>query len=247
MSRCALWVWYRGTTFRGFQRQAQGPTVQEALERALGGRTVMPAGRTDLGVHARMQVVSVALPAPPPAGTISPDLGIAAAVASPKGFHAQWSAIGKEYRYRFAVGGAETEWAWAAPGDVRPDKVQELLGRCEGTHDFIAFHEKSSVRKRRTIESARLHERGGGVFEVRLRGDSFGRYQVRYLVGSALAVAAGLLSEERFLGALERGEPISGLKAPAHGLTLWEVRYPAELDPFRGIRPVLPDLDCLCD
>ncbi|GEN09821.1 tRNA pseudouridine38-40 synthase [Myxococcus fulvus] len=252
----ALWIWYRGGNFRGFQRQTEGPTVQEALETALRAvgvpASVMPSGRTDRGVHARMQVVSVRLEAGDSPESLAkrlpehltPGLGLCL-VRRPQGFHAQWSASGKAYRYRLRLGGPRTE-DWApysldVPGEpgllgrgasVTPERVAELLARAQGTRDFIAFHEKSSPQKPRTLESATLHERGGGLYEVRLVGDGFARYQVRYLVGGALKVAAGLLPEEAWHAALETGAAMEGFKAPAHGLMLWEVHYPPKVDPF---------------
>ncbi|HYO52545.1 tRNA pseudouridine(38-40) synthase TruA [Archangium sp.] len=264
----ALWIWYRGTHFRGYQRQPDGPTVQETLEDSLRKAgvpyPVMAAGRTDRGVHARMQVVSVRLPPfytsemlserlPP---HLPPELGLCVARRPPEGFHAQWSAAGKEYRYRLQLGGPPPE-AWrpfvmetaSEPrlmegGALKPERVAELLGAAVGRRDFHAFHEHSSLRKPRTLESATLHELGNGLFEARLRGDGFGRYQVRYLVGSALLTAAGVLSEELFRSALDSGTSIPGLKAPAHGLLLWEVHYPPAVDPFppeeRARAPGLP-------
>ncbi len=270
----ALWIWYRGTDFRGFQRQPEGSTVQEALEGALKKAGVpypiMAAGRTDRGVHARMQVASVRLPPcytsemlserlPP---HLPSELGLCVARRPPEGFHAQWSAIGKEYRYRVQLGGAVAD-AWRPfvmePGlEPRlegrvptPERVAELLGAAVGCRDFRAFHENSSLCKPRTLTSATLHALGGGLFEARLRGDGFGRYQVRYLVGSALLTAAGGLSEERYREALDTGTSIPGLKAPAAGLLLWEVHYPADKDPFPpaertrppGLPPAPPFLD----
>lgn len=252
----ALWLWYLGGNFRGFQRQPQGPTVQESLEEALRAvgvpATVMPAGRTDRGVHARMQVVSVRLEAGDSPESLAqrlpahlpPGLGLCL-VRKPRSFHAQWSASGKAYRYRFQLGGAVApEWAPYAldvAGEVglqgqghrvTPERVAELLALAAGTRDFIAFHEKSSPRKLRALESATVHELGGGLFEARLSGDGFARYQVRYVVGGALKVAAGLLPEEAWRSALETGAAMEGFKAPAHGLLLWEVRYPPDVDPF---------------
>jgi tRNA pseudouridine38-40 synthase len=132
-----------------------------------------------------------------------------------------------------------------APHDISPERLAELLRMAVGQRDFIAFHESSSPRKPRTLESVTLHELGGGLFELVLRGDAFARYQVRYLVGSALLTAAGALPEERWRAALETGERIVGLKAEAKGLVLWEVRYPARLDPFtaaeRAAPPGLPE------
>lgn len=270
MSRipAALWIWYRGGNFVGFQRQPQGPTVQSSLEAALKEAgvpaTVMSAGRTDRGVHARMQVVSVRLPSgdsveslaerlPP---LLPPGLGLCVARRPHRSFHAQWSATGKTYRYRVQLGGRVSE-AWRPFAcavseearldgrSIRPERFAEVLASAVGTRDFFAFHESSSPRKPRTLESATLHELGDGLFEARLTGDAFARYQVRYLVGSSLLTAAGLLPEERFRAALDTGADIPGFKAPAAGLVMWEVSYPAELDPFtpeeRAHPPRLPE------
>ncbi|QSQ15850.1 tRNA pseudouridine synthase A [Myxococcus landrumensis] len=260
----ALWVWYLGGSFRGFQRQPQGPTVQEALEGALRAvgvpATVMPAGRTDRGVHARMQVVSVRLEAGDSAEALAqrlpahlpPGLGLCL-VRKPRSFHAQWSASGKAYRYRFHLGGSVApEWApysldvaneaglQGQGHRVTPERVASLLALAAGTRDFIAFHEKSSPQKPRTLESATVHEHGGGLYEARLNGDGFARYQVRYVVGGALKVAAGLLPEEAWRSALETGAAMEGFKAPAHGLMLWEVRYPPDVDPFTAPERLQP-------
>ncbi|RKH10011.1 tRNA pseudouridine(38-40) synthase TruA [Corallococcus sp. CA053C] len=265
----ALWTWYRGGNFRGFQRQVEGPTVQDALEDALeqagSPATVMPSGRTDRGVHARMQVISLRLDEEVPpealpqrlAPFLPPDVGLCVAKRPPGSFHAQWSASGKVYRYRLTLGASPSE-AWrpyaldvgAEAGlqqgrTVTPERLEALLARAVGTRDFTAFHERSSPQKARTLASATLRELGGGLYEARLEGDGFARYQVRYLVGSALKVAAGLLSEEQWHAALDSGTSLAGFKAPAHGLVLWEVRYPAAVDPFgSGERlhpPGLPD------
>jgi tRNA pseudouridine38-40 synthase len=265
----ALWIWYRGGNFRGFQRQAEGPTVQEVLEQGLReagvpSTGVMPAGRTDRGVHARMQVVSFRqAPEDTPQALVArlapllpPSLGLCVARRPHRSFHAQWSAQGKTYRYRVQLGGTVApDWRpyvmeaaqepRLAPHDLRPERLAELLGMAVGQRDFVAFHESSSPRRLRTLESATLNELGGGLFEVVLRGDAFARYQVRYLVGSALLTAAGGLPEDRWRAALEAGERIVGLKAPAAGLVLWEVRYPPALDPFppaeRAAPPGLPE------
>lgn len=262
----ALWIWYRGDRFRGFQAQVEGPTVQQELARALSTLGVEgqpnPAGRTDLGVHARMQVVSVRIPQSFTPESLVAELrprlpqGLGVCMAKePNGrFHAQWSATGKEYRYRFSVGAPPPGWdggCWdvttherlsGKPVDV--DVVAELLRHAEGTHDFIAFHGKSSVRKPRTIDTAQLRARGSNLYEVTLEGSGFARHQVRYLVGSAVLAASGELPKDRYRDAIENGTEIPGLRAPAEGLVLWEVRYPPDVDPFtpeeRADAPNLP-------
>jgi len=115
----------------------------------------------------------------------------------------------------------------------QPERVADALQQAAGERDFYAFHEKASARKPRRLHAAELVALGRpGLFEARLRGDSFGRYQVRYLVGGAVAVACGALSAQEWREALGSAREIAGLKAPAQGLVLWSVAYPEGLDPF---------------
>jgi len=251
-SRVALWIWYRGEYFRGFQTQRDGPTVQQSLEHAMGVGSLVAAGRTDKGVHARMQVISVRQGDLPPEAllerlrALAPSgLGVCSAQWAPRSFHPHWSATGKEYRYRLRLGNGPSRWdpySWSpsedprlAPLRIDPDRLALLLGRCVGTRDFAAFHESSSPRRLRSITHACLVELGGGLFEARILGDRFGRYQMRYLTGSAVAVCAGQIVEDDFRAALEQGATIRGIKAPARGLILWEVSYPGNRDPFGAL------------
>lgn len=248
----ALWVWYRGTRFNGFQSQPNGASLQQAFEEKLRGAgvtsRVWPAGRTDRGVHARMQVLSVRAPASVTFEALEDlrsgdDFAVHRAVAAPDGFHAQFSATGKEYRYRIALADVAPGWSpycWDLRAEPRLEGGRldlSLFDAClqsyVGEHDFIAFHEKASPRRPRTIESISLREHHGRL-DVRLRGSSFARYMVRYLVGSAALVAAGRLPREMLARALHDGVAIEGLRAAGNGLTLWEVHYPAPLDPFAG-------------
>ncbi len=257
-SRVALWVWYRGECFRGFQTQHEGPTVQDSLQRAIGVSSgLVAAGRSDKGVHARMQVICVRQRELPPEALVErlqalapSGLGVCSARESPRSFHPHWSATGKEYRYRLRLGNGPSPWgpySWSPSEDPRltkpidPDRLASLLGRCVGTHDFAAFHESSSPRRLRSITNACLVELGSGFFEARLLGDGFGRYQVRYLIGSAVAVCAGEIAEDEFRAALEQAAAIRGIKAPARGLILWEVSYPADRDPFSALERRNPE------
>lgn len=254
----ALWCWYHGAPFRGYQSQPQGPTVQDSLLAGLRAagleRNPVPSGRTDLGVHARMQVLSMRLvealaPEEVP-GRLNPHLpaglGVALAHAAPAKFHASWSASGKEYRYRLHLGAgperAGPPTAWRV--DVRPERVAELLARAVGTRDFFAFHDKSSAVRPRVVQGAEVVALADGRVEVRLRGEGFARYMVRLLVGSAVAVARGEVPEEAYLAGLEAARPFGAVKAPAHGLVLWEVFYPPAVDPFsaeeRRLAPGVP-------
>jgi tRNA pseudouridine38-40 synthase len=248
--RAVLWVWYRGTNFRGWQRQVQGPTVQETIEEELrtAGFTarLAAAGRTDRGVHARQQVASLRLPPRTDltalAGQLQgSDWGCVAAAPARHTFHAQWTPSSKEYRYRLAFGPPPPSWAayaWDVDRDPRlggaavdPSELCEALSMAVGTRDFCAFHAASSVRRPRTLSRVELQRSSGGPLDVRLVGDGFGRYQVRALVGGAARVASGHLSWEAWRRALEAAVPFEGMLAPAHGLTLWAVQY-GDLAPF---------------
>jgi tRNA pseudouridine38-40 synthase len=232
--------------------------VQDVLAAALrpwgGPARPMAAGRTDRGVHARCQPVSVRVPREVELSALrsvgGDDWGVALAVAAPPGFHAQWSATWKEYRYRLALGPVPAAWApltWetrqhprldGAPIDV--EALASALAAARGARDFSAFHAASSVRRIRTLTDTAV-TRVGNLVEVRLRGDAFGRYGVRLLVGSAVLVAAGRLDRSAWDATLEGEAELEGLRAPAAGLTLWEVGYPPALDPFVGHLAALPE------
>ena len=225
----------------------------------------MASGRTDKGVHARMQVISLRLPSGRDvedfgeafgaelARRFPAALGLVRVVKADPSFHAQWSATTKEYRYRFCTAGAPAAWrafAWDVFNDERLEgfvprlgEVNALLQEACGTRDFIAFHESSSPQRPRTLYSATFGELAPGLFEARLIGSGFARYQVRFLLGTALRVSSGRLSLEQWRAALEHGMPLKGLRAPALGLVLWEVRYGDGVDPFpRPLRDAAPGL-----
>jgi tRNA pseudouridine38-40 synthase len=250
--RAALWLWYRGTDFRGWQRQLEGPTVQQTVEEELRARGILSglaaAGRTDRGVHARQQVASLRLPTGTDldalaSGLQAEDWGCAALAVAPAGFHAQWTQSSKEYRYRLVLGTPPPAWAayaWGVHAEaghegarLDVERLASALSLAVGTRDFVAFHAASSVRRPRTLSAVELHPGTDGLLELRLVGSGFGRYQVRALVGGAALVATGRLKVETWRAALEDAVRFPGLLAPAHGLVLWAVHYGGR-GPFDG-------------
>jgi tRNA pseudouridine38-40 synthase len=260
-SRVALWCWYHGGGFRGYQSQQVGPTVQDtvitALRAAGFSRNPVVCSRTDLGVHARMQVLSLRVVeggrAEEMAGRLNAVLpatvGIACSRLAPPKFHAAWSSVGKEYRYRLLLAD-DPEWdpsSWRVSLD--PALLELALARVVGTRDFSIFHDSSSTVRPRTITHAAAVARGARL-EIRLRGDAFGRYMVRQLVGGMVDVATGACSLDRFTAALEGQRTCRPTRAPARGLVLWEICYPSEADPFASVRPCpggLPQVPPFCD
>ena len=100
-----------------------------------------------------------------------------------------------------------------------------------GTRDFKAFHFKTSEDKERTVNSVEILP-GAGGFTLRFVGEGFARHMVRMLVGGMTAVAKGTVRMEHFREGLINQRNFYCPTAPPEPLTLWNVGYPAELDPF---------------
>jgi tRNA pseudouridine38-40 synthase len=228
----ALWCWYRGAGFYGYQQQVERRTVQRELLRAFAAaglsRNPVVAGRTDKFVSARMQVLSGRLEQGIPAeelvrrlnAVLPGDLGIHLAREVKPGFHAAWSANSKEYRYALKLEDA---------GDLA--LLRETAALIPGTRDFKAFHFKTSEDKERTVNSVEIFPSEDGLM-LRFVGEGFARHMVRMLVGGMTAVAKGTVRFEHFRAGLFEQRNFYCPTAPPEPLTLWNVGYPAELDPF---------------
>ncbi len=243
----ALRLAYDGAPFRGWQRQPGLPTVQEEVERALAahlGRALLlfGASRTDAGVHADGQVAHfhARLPVEVPAlidglsRNFPPGLAIKAAAEASSSFHARSSSIGKRYRYRFSWGEAQPARSFWLGSKAQPrwERARAALAGLDGLAEISGLASPSRDRKSAPpLQSVGWEESAGeAVFEV--RAEAFRKHQIRNLAGHLAAVALGLAEPEslRALASLRR--PWRGATAPPHGLTLLEVLYPRDLDPF---------------
>jgi tRNA pseudouridine38-40 synthase len=228
----ALWCWYRGAGFHGYQQQQGRRTVQGELLRAFAEaglpRNPVVAGRTDRGVSARMQVLSVrvarGMTPDELLGQLQPllpdDLGLHLARPAPTGFHAAWSASAKAYHYHLAASGV---------GSL--ERLLEAAALVPGTRDFRVFHFKTSEARLRTVSEVEVEPAAEGVV-LRFVGGGFARHMVRMLVGGLTAVSQGAVSLDTFRAGLEAQRPFGCPTAPAGPLTLWSVDYPPEVDPF---------------
>ncbi|CAN5355265.1 tRNA pseudouridine(38-40) synthase TruA [soil metagenome] len=246
---------YDGTDFRGWAVQPGLRTVQAELSGALAMALRVPevtlvcAGRTDAGVHARGQVVhtreltGLAGDAVPDNlarrlnGILSPDVRVRRVVEAPPGFDARFSALWRRYAYRVAD---RTElldplrsrhvlnWSRELDLDAMNAASALLLGR----HDFASFcRRRLGATTIRTLLDLEWTRDDSGLAVAKVRADAFCHSMVRALVGCLMAVGDGRRPVE-WVGEIltaERRDP-SVTVAHAHGLTLEEVAYPADED-----------------
>ncbi len=251
-----LVVAYDGTGYCGFQRQrprgAAGrggrPSVQERLEEALERLFDRPvvlagAGRTDAGVHAEMQVVSLqAETAIPPDRLpyainrwLPDDIVVTGAAVAPAGFHARFSAKSKTYRYsiwraRFPSPFLR-RYTWHYPGPLDLAAMAEAASYFCGRQDFAAFQAAGS-RVRDTVRTVRRCDLTleGDVLQVRVEADGFLYKMVRTMVGTLVEVGRGRWGPEevrRIIASRDRRR--AGPAAPPQGLCLEMVEYGAEI------------------
>jgi tRNA pseudouridine38-40 synthase len=245
MFRYRLTIEYDGTPFVGWQRQANGISVQEAIEAAVERicgerRVVHAAGRTDAGVHARGQVAHVDLPREWRGDRLRDALNahlkpapVAILVAEKvcADFEARFSATARHYVYRILNRGApptlERDHVWHVARRLDAEAMQGAAQCLVGRHDFSTFRaaECQANSPVRTLD--RLHvARTGEIIEIHASARSFLHHQVRSMVGSLEHVGSGRWSAADLEAALlARDRTRCGTVAPARGLFLMRVDY----------------------
>ncbi|SBT47776.1 tRNA pseudouridine(38-40) synthase TruA [Micromonospora auratinigra] len=251
--RLRLDVSYDGTDFSGWAAQPTRRTVAgvltELLDLVLGAGTVTGltvAGRTDAGVHATGQVCHLDLPTEVwrqhegrllrrLARLLPPDVRVRAMTEVPADFDARFSATFRRYEYRVtdAPWGAEPlrrtdTLAWPKPLDLAA--LNAAAAGLVGEHDFAAYcRRKENATTLREVTRLDWRRDPDGILVATVQADAFCQNMVRSLVGAMLVAGDGRRPVEWPAGLLTRRERSSEVTvAPAHGLALVEVGYPAD-------------------
>lgn len=245
MPRYRLLIEYDGAGLVGWQRQDNGPSVQQSLEEAIQrfaghGVTLFAAGRTDAGVHGLGQIAHVDLERDWPAATVrdatnfhlKPALiAVLEASVAPSGFHARFSATGRRYLYRIVNRPAPlTMERGRALHIIQPLDVAAMHGAAQclvGHHDFTSFRASfcQALSPFKTLDRLDVTRRGE-IVEIEAEARSFLHHQVRNMVGALKLVGEGAWSAADVVKALAaRARAAAGPTAPPHGLYLVAVRY----------------------
>lgn len=236
---------YDGTPFVGWQRQPNGMSVQQVVEDALArlhsGERVRAtsSGRTDAGVHARGQVVSIhperVLPQVAYERGLNTYLPPAVAVRhvepAPEGFDARRWARGKRYVYRVLCSRFRSplrrDRVWQVYRPLDEAAVREAASRLLGVHDFSSFRAADCEAKNAVRELRRLDVvSDGDELVFRLEATAFLKHMVRNLVGTLVEVGLGDRDPASMTALLQaRDRRLAGRTAPPGGLCLDEVFY----------------------
>ncbi len=246
MTRFRLTIEYDGRPFMGWQRQAHGPSVQQAIEEAIRAITqenvtLHAAGRTDAGVHALAMTAHVDVERPISAHRLAEGtnarlrplpVAILSAQVAEADFHARFSCVGRRYLYRIVNRRAplalDAGRAWRVPVVLHADDMHAAAQILVGRHDFTTFRSVQCQADSPVKTLDRLTvRRMGALVEVEAAARSFLHHQVRSMVGCLQLVGRGKWSAADLRAALAAKDRAAlGLNAPPDGLFFVAADYP---------------------
>lgn len=241
-----LVVEYDGTSYYGSQWQTGLPTIQGEIEKALQKLTgesirIAMAGRTDAGVHARGQVVSVRTGSTLSTETfisglnhyLPQDIAVKSAHIAGDSFDVRRSAVSRQYRYSILNTRTRSPlreaFACRITGTLDVAAMNRACRALIGAHDFASFasgvggDDKSTVRRVYRAEVTRE----GDLVVLDMVANAFVRHQIRSTAGCLVRIGLGRMSQDEFRSIIEAKRPgLAGPTLPACGLCLVRVEYP---------------------
>ena len=236
---------YDGTNYKGYQTQPGLVTIQEQIEKALtkindGKKTTFTSsGRTDKGVHAKMQCGHANLDINitdyklkrAMNSNLPEDIHVIKTEKVADDFHARYNVLEKTYEYYMNIGEynpIERNYVFQYNYKLNVEKMQEGIKHLLGEHDFRAFVTENKEKENciRTISKATIEKINDNIIKFTFTGNGFLRYQIRNMVGILIRVGEEKESPEYveyFLNKKDRSK--GGKTAPAEGLYLTNIRY----------------------
>ena len=242
-----LTVTYDGSAFDGFQvqRGKDIPTIQGAFEGALFrlyGKEICvhPSGRTDKGVHAHAQTISIVVPQCLPFKNLPRALNdllpkavrVLSVVKAKDGFNARFSSKKKTYEYLIDDSGTgtvfERDYVWQVRERLDVAAMRKAAKHLIGTHDFATFALRAAKYETcvRTVFAVTVKRNASGRIVITVTADGFLQGMVRNIVGLLEEVGRGLRSPDETADLLAKKDRRAiGFQAPAAGLYLRRVFY----------------------
>nr|MBQ8253272.1 tRNA pseudouridine(38-40) synthase TruA [Lachnospiraceae bacterium] len=239
-----LVIGYDGTGYSGWEHKAGRDTIQGKLQDVLGRLnhaevSVIGAGRTDAGVHAKGMVANVHLDV-----GLSPEqirdyvnrylpenITVYEVREAAQRFHARYNATGKTYSYALWDGSVkpvfERRYVWKIDGRLDLEAMRQAADYLLGSHDFCGFCKNPQKKKStvRTIDRIVI-ERENEKVTIEVHGDGFLHHMVRIITGTLVEIGLGRMAPGQVKNILETGDrALAGPTAPAQGLCLMEIDY----------------------
>jgi len=246
LTKIVLIVEYDGAGYHGFQLQANVPTIQGEMEKALWKLTqerirVTAASRTDAGVRAKGQVVSFRTKSSLPLQTfikglnyyLPQDIAVKAAYRVGESFNVRRNALSREYNYyilnSLTRAPIKRDFSYLVAGHLDIEVMNEACQALIGEHDFTSFASCTGTEIKntlRTVYRAELQKNSELVI-FNVLANSFLPHQVRNTIGALIRVGLGKMTIDEFRSIIEAKKPgLAGPTAPAHGLCLMRINYP---------------------
>jgi len=245
MRNIKITIEYDGTNYLGWQKQPQGSTVQEKIEKALTNMTgekinLLGSGRTDSGVHAFAQVANFETNSNIKSiefqmglnSSLPIDITISDAQEVDMDFHAQFSSKSKTYIYKILnrphPSALLRKRSWYVPTALDIDQMKKSAEYLIGEHDFKAFAQ-SGIEVKTTIRNVlnmSLEQKENNIILFSIEATGFLKRMVRLIIGTLVQVGKGRITPLDFAQILNSGEKTKFVyAAPPQGLYLKEVKY----------------------